>query len=149
MKKFFLGITVCISVMSILTLGGCSDFGFNPIGRWKFVLDELYIENSLADSLDIEKESDDSVISNMYIVFEKSGTGYFDNNGIKSQYFTYEYTQDTITMTFEPTAYQPESFTTSYKVIDDGKKIVYSDDMEFLDDEGETVKGYESFTYRR
>ena len=51
---------------------GCADFAFNPIGRWDFIEQRMYIDDVLQ-----EDDADNPVIHTS-LVFQKSGTGYID-----------------------------------------------------------------------
>jgi len=120
MKKIFLFLVCTILVFS---MSGCSDFGFNPTGEWKFVSDNVYDEErNLIDSALAE---DNSILNDLLIVFEKSGTGYTSVTGIKVDEFTYSYDNDSISVTYLPNEYH-EEITVEFKPSEDGKNIIRS-----------------------
>ena len=120
MKKvilFFILATISISIC------GCSDFGFNPTGQWKFVSDNVYDDNgTLIDSALAE---DNSILGDMVMVFQKSGIGYIDVVGVRSEEFTYSYDNNSITITYLANEYHDE-IEAQFKPSDDGKNIVRS-----------------------
>ena len=73
---------------------GCADFAFNPIGRWDFIEQRMYIDDVLQ-----EDDADNPVIHTS-LVFQKSGTGYIDayTGHIKTR-FSYEYSYTNVTIT--------------------------------------------------
>ena len=96
MKKV---ISICIILTICLTsicISGCSDFAFNPIGRWSFVEDIYYSNDKPYSKVTSE---DDPAMKNFAVVFEKSGTGYIDSGTKTPIRFTYEYNEKEITMT--------------------------------------------------
>ena len=44
---FSITAALCVGIMSALSMGGCSDFAFNPIGKWKLTGDRVYMDNKL------------------------------------------------------------------------------------------------------
>ena len=116
MKKFF-AFLVCTAL--VISLSGCSDFDFNPTGHWKFVSDTLYADGEVAD---IARAEDNSVLADMKIVFEKSGTGYLTASNVRIDDFTYTYDNEYITITFLENEFHGE-ITAQFKVSDDRKNI--------------------------
>lgn len=83
MKKIISVILFSIIFSSLFLMSGCSDFTFNPIGKWKLeIADEDY---------------EDFNVYTFEYIFEKSGTGYITANGsYTNNIFTYEYDNDTV-----------------------------------------------------
>lgn len=124
MKKF---ISVILSVgvfFSILLMGGCSDFAFNPLGKW-------LLTNSLYDDSTNQQMNYD-----IEYIFEKSGTGYAVADGNRTNItFTYEYDDDYVYITVKnPTGEIAE--TQKYTVSDDGSKLVNTTTYEYTDENG-------------
>ena len=118
MKKIILFFIIAVISVSMC---GCSDFGFNPTGQWKFVSDNVYDDKgSLIDSALAE---DNDVLNDMLMVFEKSGTGYVQVSGIRSDEFTYSYDNNSVTLTYLPNEYH-DKIITQFKPSNDGKNIV-------------------------
>ena len=117
MKKNF-AFLICTAL--VCSMSGCSDFGFNPTGQWQFVSDTLYADGTVAD---IARAEDNSVLSDMKIIFEKSGTGHLDSVGVKVDDFTYSYDDESITITFLANDYHGE-IVAEFKISDDGQTIV-------------------------
>lgn len=127
MKKIISALVSVCLVFSMVILSGCSDFAFNPIGKWKLTDDILYD----ADGHEMSHETDDDMLNqNIFYVFEKSGTGYKDINGTKTLTFTYEYNDEEISVTFEQS-----DKTVKYKISDDGKTITNSETTTISDPE--------------
>ncbi len=97
---------VSIGALSSLSMTGCSDFDFNPIGKWKltsdktFMDDKLYSEEKIGYLMIDAGEGKDPVpmyMGDLIYTFTKSGTGiitvYNEKNGnsFDAQDFTYEY----------------------------------------------------------
>lgn len=122
MKKFIL---VLLSVMMIVSLCSCSDFGFNPTGHWKFVSDTLYADGK---EISATRAEDNPILDHMIIIFEKSGTGYIDAYGEKTEFFTYSYDNKKISVTYLPNEHHKE-ITVEFEPSKDGKtlkRIAYS-----------------------
>ena len=73
------------------------------------------------------------IYKDFLIIFEKSGTGYINVNGTKTNTFTYEYTDNDVSVKFDRTG-----SVTKYTVSEDKKKIIKtdkdSDDESFRED---------------
>lgn len=116
MKKIFLFLIAGIIVFSMCS---CSDFGFNPTGQWKFVSDILYADGK---EIDAAFAQDNDILDNMFIVFEKSGTGYISSYGEKVEVFKYSYDNETVRLTYQPNEYHKE-VEVEFKPSKDGKTI--------------------------
>ena len=124
MKKFILFLICAVTAVSLCS---CSDFGFNPTGHWKFVSDTLYADGK---EIDATLAEDNRFLDDMFIIFEKSGTGYLRSSGEKLELFNYSYDNDTITVTYLPNEHHKE-VTVQFKPSQDGKTIVrYTHDKE-------------------
>lgn len=128
MKKI-IAITVSVLLLASLMMSGCSDFTFNPIGKWAMTDDILY-----SNGKEIQHTTaDDMIYKDFLIIFEKSGTGYINVNGTKTNTFTYEYTDNDVSVKFDRTG-----SVTKYTVSEDKKKIIKtdkdSDDESFRED---------------
>ena len=115
MKKLIL---VLISAVMIISVCSCSDFGFNPTGHWKFVSDTLYADGK---EVDVTLAEENNILDNIVIIFEKSGTGYINVYGEKTEFFTYSYDEN-IKVTYLPNGYHQE-ITVEFKPSKDGKTI--------------------------
>lgn len=125
MKKRVAIVGLIITVMTALLISGCSDFGFNPIGRWKLTENRLYVGETLKDKLTPDK---DPRMNNVSIVFEKSGTGYVDSGSENKTNFTYDYGDDVITIYYpnkqKGLEGQPDEIKVVYSVSKDQKTIM-------------------------
>ena len=84
MKKI-IKISAAITLLaSLLVLSGCADLSFNPTGEWKYLSDDLYLDDKLISSAG-EKDTPYSMIYH----FEKDGTGYIAIDNTKTHEFTY------------------------------------------------------------
>lgn len=116
MKKFVL---ILMCAVMVIFLCGCSDFGFNPTGHWKFVSDTLYADGK---EISATRAEDNAILDHMIVIFEKSGTGYIDAYGEKTEFFTYSYDSDSIRVTYLPDGHHGE-VTVEFKPSKDGKTI--------------------------
>ena len=106
-------LTLCIAFLSSVTMGGCSDFDFNPIGKWKLTSDKtyldgkLYLDNKPGYMLMDAGEGKEPVpvyMGDLIYTFTKSGTGiisvYNDVTGqsYDAQDFTYEYDEKNVVL---------------------------------------------------
>ena len=101
MKRMISVMTALAMLGTMIMMSGCSDFSFNPIGKWYLVSDELYNGDKLLESTYFQEEHS---FDQMAFVFEKSGTGYFQIDDLdveNRKYFTYEYDDDTVTVTYK------------------------------------------------
>lgn len=119
-----------IILFSVSFISGCSDFEFNPLGKWTLIDDVVYHNN-------VEYSRDD-INTNIFVleyIFEKSGTGYIlvDNTPIDSD-FTYKYNNETLNITFVKTGTSLE-----YKISDDRTQMVNTTENEYINENGETV----------
>lgn len=116
MKKRFssaiaavLMIAACL--LSSLSMSGCSDFGFNPVGSWKLTSDKIYIDGQFASDekpgyLKTEGSKENNYepvfiyMGDLVYKFGKSGTGIIcvDNQEevLQTQDFTYEYNDNEV-----------------------------------------------------
>ncbi len=75
---------------------GCADFAFNPIGRWEYIEQRVYVDNVL------QKEDADAPVIHTALVFQKSGTGRLDvGDKHLNTHFTYDYDDNDVTITFD------------------------------------------------
>lgn len=111
MKKFLRSLiitvlTICIAVLSAVSMGGCSDFAFNPIGKWKLSSDKTYIDGEVYSDhkpgylLSASKKNEDPkwvYMGDLIYTFTKSGTGIISvynkdtGDNVEAEDFTYEY----------------------------------------------------------
>lgn len=131
MRKKFFALTALL-LLVIMSMGGCADFAFNPIGRWTFVEQRLYTDGTLTDTLPPEQGHTVS------LVFKKSGNGYIDSGTKDTMSFTYEYTDKDVTVT--RTQKQDITKPSVYQVTDNGQKLIYVvDEAELTDEQGNSV----------
>lgn len=104
-----------VLVLLVFTMNGCADFAFNPIGRWHFTEQRVYVDNQLTETVPAE--------THQYVdlVFQKSGTGYIDSGMREHLAFTYEYTDTEVTVT--RTNAKDAAPPTVYRVSDDGHTL--------------------------
>lgn len=143
MKKFFLFL---VTIITILSVGGCSDFGFNPTGYWEFVSDDLYADEKLIDSADFNNVS---LLENIIMVFEKSGTGYIDIQGLKTDFFRYKYDDKTITVTYIPNEYHDNEVTVKFSVSQVDSTIYRVSTENKKDSDGNVIHYKEIFSYKK
>ena len=143
MKKIFLFLTLIFTVLSV---GGCSDFGFNPTGHWAFVSDNLYANDELIDSANPENIF---MLGKVTMVFEKSGTGYIDVDGFKSDFFRYSYDDKTITVTYLPDEHHSDEVTVKFNVSQVDSTIYRTTTKDQKDSDNNSIHYEEIFTYKR
>ncbi len=141
MKKIMAILAASAMSVSVLAMSGCDDFRFNPIGKWKLTDDIVYDEQSNELEHGTEEEM---AFGGMTIVFEKSGNGYIEVDGYKTQEFTYLYSDKEVSIF--PFASQSElpdetdadiNPSVVYQVSKDGKQISSSNTQTFnTTDEG-------------
>lgn len=113
--RSFISVTaaLCVGVLSAVSMGGCSDFAFNPIGKWKLTGDRIYMDDKLYSEekpgylyMDAGegKEPIPIYMGDLIYTFTKSGTGVItvvnDVNGTSfdTQDFTYEYDEKEVVL---------------------------------------------------
>ena len=143
MKRIFLILAI---IFTVLSAGGCSDFGFNPTGHWQFESDNLYANNELIDSATPENVF---MLGKITMVFEKSGTGYIDVAGIKSDFFRYSYDDKTITITYLPDEHHSDEVTVKFNVSQVDSTIYRTTTEDQKDSDGNSIHYEEIFTYQR
>lgn len=143
MKKIVLFL---IAAVMVISMSGCSDFGYNPTGHWVFTSDDLYENDKMIDSVTGE---DNEFMSRMFLIFEKSGTGYMDAAGLKTNFFRYTYEGDTVTLTFLPNEYNDEEVVSEFRFSQDGKKLIRTKLTEEPDADGNMATYREEYVYSR
>ena len=143
MKRLFLFLTLMVTVLCV---GGCSDFGFNPTGYWQFVSDDLYANDELVDSANPENTP---LLGNIVMVFEKSGMGYIDIGGLKTDFFRYSYDSKTVTVVYLPNEHHNDEVTVKFSVSQVNNNIYRTTTEEQKDSDGNTIKYEEIFSYKR
>lgn len=116
MKKRIAGglaaVMMSASVMlSCLSMSGCSDFSFNPIGSWKLTSDKIYCDGQffrdekpgyITDTDEKTGEEKNVYVGDIVYNFGKSGRGTIcvddGKQSVKTQEFTYVYTDNEITL---------------------------------------------------
>ncbi len=91
MKKIYAIILSMLVLCGSVFMSGCSDFAFNPIGKWE------NIESKTTEGVKIE----DPYNQSFYLVFRHDGTAYMmlgDEYLIKSEY-SYTYDDEKIVLT--------------------------------------------------
>ena len=94
MKKYFSGLLSAVLILSLIVLSGCSDFDFNPLGRWEYHEEIYYVDGKEVRRVGKEDMAYDS----MTYIFEKSGTGYIEVDDTHTIDFTYDYDDKNIFM---------------------------------------------------
>ncbi len=149
MKKILISILLVALTMTSLFLSGCSDFNFNPTGRWNFSEDLLYINDELAEKTTAEN---DIRMNNVSIVFEKSGTGYIDSHTKSKIKFTYEYNNNEVTVIMPDKSdnpNKPDNRRIKYMVSDDWKTLSRIDTQTITDENGKKITYREEFVYKK
>ncbi len=102
MKKTVSFIASAALILSVASMSGCSDFGFNPLGTWE-------LDNSIY--------GDEGIV--IYYVFEKSGTGYmtFNDEQLDSS-FTYTYDDDNVYISYISLTTGDVQSEASFEIID-------------------------------
>ncbi len=113
MKKTFrllaaAGLLICLCCLS---MSGCSDFDFNPIGNWTLSSNKTYIDDNLFKDdrpgymlmqTQDSAEPEYVYIGDLVYCFYKSGTGIMmmdtPSQQIQTQEFTYEYTDKQVVL---------------------------------------------------
>lgn len=144
MKKI---ITIMAAVIAavLLTMSGCSDFAFNPIGRWEAAEMRTYENGKLSDT----KDADDMGGSvKTALVFKKSGTGYIDSGTRSKLDFTYDYNDSEVTVTRSVNGLDP--VVTVYSVTDNGSTLTVTlSEYEDLNGSGIKSSFREEMIFRR
>lgn len=104
-------IITVLCTLSPVSMSGCSDFDFNPIGSWKITSDKIYDDGKffsdekpgyLHTVNEETKESEWVYIGDIIYTFGKSGTGIVSvddqKERVQTQEFTYEYTDKQVTI---------------------------------------------------
>ncbi len=149
MKKIISVIMIIAMLAAMTVMSGCSDFSFNPLGKWYIISDDLYNGDKLLEST---KFQDEHSFDQMAFVFEKSGTGYFqidDMDVDNRQYFTYEYDDETVTVTYQTD--DPDVQPVTLHVSEDKEEIVNQFERYAYDDDdlSKIVELQEKIVYRR
>lgn len=117
MKKGAIILSLLVTAL-IFIMSGCSDFSFNPIGRWEAKEQRLYENDKITDTM----KFNDNSARIPALVFKKSGTGYIDSGTKNTLGFTYEYNDNEVTITRSAAGNDP--VTTVYQVRDNGTSLV-------------------------
>ena len=92
-------------------MSGCSDFTFNPIGKWE------NIETKTVDGLDVEDPYDRS----FYLIFRHDGTAYMTLGDTKLDVdFSYIYDDESVTITSKPQNSDNKPVSVKYKLKENG-----------------------------
>ena len=117
MKKK-LALSIVILFVFTLALSGCAAFAFNPIGRWNVAEERFYEDDVLKYTKDVK---DFEFGGQTALVFKKTGTGYIDSGTKNNIPYTYEYTDDKVTISLE---YSGSSSTAAYDVGENGTILI-------------------------
>lgn len=122
MKKNLRLVLVVSVIFCMSILSACSDFAFNPLGKWKFESYTVNGEENINEIMGMYSGS------SLYLVFEKSGTAYFMMNNEQLDMrttYTYEYDDNSITLTVYDTLTKV-SQSQQYTVSEDKQSISYT-----------------------
>lgn len=128
MKKVLRAITALTLFCCIFTLSACSDFAFNPLGKWKFtsyIINDEECIDSVYESNKIFSSEDPS----LYWVFEKSGTAYMcigDERLKERATYTYEYDEQSLRVYIYDTFINEVTYIQEYTVSEDGQTIIWT-----------------------
>lgn len=143
--KRIIAITAAVIAAVLLTMSGCSDFAFNPIGRWEAVEMRTYEDGKMIETAD-QKELGGAGRS--ALVFKKSGTGYIDSGTRNNLEFTYDYNDSEITVTRSVNGLDP--VVTKYKVTDNGSTLTVTlSEFEDLNSNGIKSSYREEMVFKR
>ncbi|MGN0538020.1 MAG: hypothetical protein ACI4M3_08605 [Acutalibacteraceae bacterium] len=137
MKKILRVITALTLLCCILMLSACSDFDFNPLGKWKFT---SYIVNN-EECIDMVHNTNKLFSPedpSLYWVFEKNGTAYMLMGNEKLQErttYTYEYDKQNINIYVYDTFTNEIDYIQEYTISENGQTIVWT----VTDEEGNTA----------
>lgn len=109
-KRLFTAIIAMLVVCGSIFMSGCSDFSFNPIGKWE------NIETKTIDGVKIQDPYDKS----FYLIFRHDGTAYMmlGDQYIDKSEFSYTYDDEKIVITSKE-----NSGSVEYTVKDNGTVI--------------------------
>lgn len=147
-------ISVCV-VLTIclisICISGCSDFAFNPIGRWSFVENVYYSDDKLYSKV---TDKDDPSMKNVAIVFGKSGTGYIDSGTKTPIRFTYDYDEKEIRISINDSRNNNSGLSVNndivYIVSDDKQTIkLAAKNQKVVDENGNSVDFREERIFKR
>lgn len=145
MKKFFTVMLAAWTVVFAAVMSGCSDFAFNPIGSWKIEQDTVYLNGEVAESV----KAEDMTFETFY-VFEKSGKGYMLVDSLRTFDFSYEYDDNSVFVTILSNGNEyVNEHTVEYKISDDEKSLVSTDESSVTDDDGTVYNFKEEITMKK
>ncbi|WP_418517694.1 hypothetical protein [Pseudoruminococcus massiliensis] len=111
MKKLYAVIISILVLCGSVFMSGCSDFTFNPIGKWE------NIETKTVDGLDVEDPYDRS----FYLIFRHDGTAYMTLGDTKLDVdFSYIYDDESVTITSKPQNSDNKPVSVKYKLKENG-----------------------------
>lgn len=118
MKRMISIISAAAVCAAALTLGGCSDFSFNPIGKWTLDKTVVRWKDNIIDTAKYDENT-------MSLVFGKSGTGTKKMLGDSSldKSFAFETEDTTVRVSYKNFAENDDSIEI-YQLSDDGKSLV-------------------------
>ena len=144
MKKKLILLFVLVCAV-LLSLCGCSDFAFNPVGRWEARKEILYADGTVQYSGDLA-EGQYGVLP--ALVFKKTGTGYIDSGTKTTLEFTYEYTDDKVTIERAQTG-TDQTVSVEYEVKDNGSSLVAVIEEYDGEENGKTVHYRRDIVFNR
>lgn len=112
MKKLYAVILSMLVLCGSVFMSGCSDFAFNPIGKWE------NIETKTVDGLDVEDPYDRS----FYLIFRHDGTAYMTlgDEYVQNSEYSYTYDDESVTITSKPQNSDNKPVSVKYKLKENG-----------------------------
>ncbi len=141
MKRVFCFVAAAVTASAVI-MSGCSDFDFNPVGKWTLSENNLYVGDDLVDHMD-----KGSFIYETNYVMEKCGTGYILVSGERMRDFTYEYEKNSVTIHINEKGQAVVDL--KLDVSDDGKTLTRADMQRYLDEDGNNVVCREEYVFER
>ncbi|MBQ8133144.1 MAG: hypothetical protein IJ192_01845 [Clostridia bacterium] len=156
MKRLLSVILTAVVFVSVLSMSGCDDFGFNPTGSWKLTKDTFYLDGEYwyedKPGYIGSEEEGYAYIGNMIYKFGKSGVGsiYMDDTYIQDFTFDYEKEEITVHMSDPKNKYGTKNFIYKAGKDKDGNETLTRTDIETAnDDEGDQHELREEFIFTR
>ena len=101
MKRLLSMVLTAVIFVSIISMSGCDDFGFNPTGSWKLTKDTFYLDGEYwyEDKPGyLGAEEGGIYVGDMIYTFGKSGVGNIYTDDLYIQDFTFDYEGEEITV---------------------------------------------------
>ncbi len=156
MKKLLTIILTAAVFVSVMSMSGCSEFGFNPTGSWKLTKDTFYLDGKFwyddKPGYMGSEEGGYIYVGDMIYRFGKSGVGSIYTDDLYIQDFTFDYEGEEITvhMSDPQNKFGLQNFTYKAGRDKDGNETITRTDIATVnDDDGEKHELKEVFIFTK